>query len=290
MNAGRHWTILFNPTAGTFRAAALEQTQRALRDAGVRSDFLATSHAGHATELCRSLTGTDCVACYSGDGTLNEAAVGLLGRDLPLAFLPGGTANVMAHEMGLPRDPVQAARMLAGGKPVSVRPGLVGNWPFLLMAGIGFDAEAVRRVSPRVKARIGKAAYVLAGLGALVAPPVSLRMTGGDGTRLDAVWIVAARARKYGGPFVVHPQAGLECEQLGVAAIGRGRVLPFLIGNLGLGASHSRPGRWLLQQRSLVVEAEAPVPLQVDGDFRGYATRFEIGLCTQTVRLVLPGR
>ncbi len=287
MKAGEHWSIIYNPTSGTFREQTLEQIQRTLRDAGVRSEAIGTTHAGHATELSRALTGTDRVACYSGDGTLNEVATGLIGRDLPIAFLPGGTANVMAHELGLPRDPVRAALALLRGRPRPVRPGRVGARLFLLMAGLGFDAAAVSLVSPRMKAWAGRGAYVWAGVRALFEAGPDLRVTG-TGEPLMARWVVAARARRYGGPFVVHPRAGLEAPALGIAAIGAGHVLPFLVANLGLGAARSRTGRWLLQATRLVVESEQPVHLQVDGDYRGQALRFEIGIADQAVQLCFP--
>jgi len=282
------WILIYNPTAGSFRPKTLEGIQRALHGAGIRSEAVETAQAGHAEELSRGLSGADRVACYSGDGTLNEVATGLLGRDMPIAFLPGGTANVMAHELGLPRDPVRAALALARGCPRPVHPGRIGTRVFLLMAGLGFDAAAVRRVSPSLKAWAGRAAYVWSGMQALSEPCPRLRLTGGDGTRLEAGWIVAARARHYGGPFVVHPAAGLESPALGIAAVGAGHLLPFLAGNLGLGLSCSRPGRRLLQQTRVVVDAEQPVPLQLDGDYRGRDTHFEIAIAERAVQLCFP--
>ncbi len=290
MRSAERWTIIYNPTSGRFRPQTLDEIQRALRDAGIRSEALGTTHAGHAVELSRGLSGVDRVACYSGDGTLNEVATGLLGRDLPLAFLPGGTANVMAHELGLPRDPVRAALALARGRPRPVRPGTVGARLFLLMAGLGFDAAAVGLVSPALKAWAGRGAYVWSGVRALAEPRPRLRLTGGDGTVVEASWIVAARARRYAGSFVVHPAAGLEAPALGIAAVGAGRVLAFLALNLGLGLAGSVPGRRLLQQTRALVDAEQPVHLQLDGDYRGRDTHFEIAISDRAVQLCFPAR
>jgi diacylglycerol kinase family enzyme len=328
-----HWTIVFNPTSGTYRPATLDRIQRTLRDAGIRSVALGTDYAGHATDLVRNLSGTDCVACYSGDGTLNEVAGGLLGRNLPLAFLPGGTANVMAHELGLPRDAVKAVQALLRGKPRPIRPGTVGPGVFLLMAGIGFDARAVGLVTPRLKTWLGRGAYVWAGLRALLHEDQDLRVTGamdsanaadahapvaaadpnagaepdfattsngapkssasassnGSASPLSARWLVVARAGKYAGPFVVHPQAALESSELGVAAVGAGSVVPFLVGNLGMGTHESRAGRRLLRATRLVVEADGPVPLQVDGDSWGQARRIEIGIAEDSIQMCFPG-
>jgi diacylglycerol kinase family enzyme len=290
MKATGHWTIVYNPTSGGFRPDTLDRIQRTLRDGGIRSVALGTGYAGHAAELCHQLENTDRVACYSGDGTLNEVATGLLGRNVPLAFLPGGTANVMAHELGLPLDPVKAAAVLMRGRPRPVRPGTVGPGIFLLMAGIGFDAAAVSLVTPRLKAWAGRSAYVWAGLRALLAKSPDLRITVANEPALEARWVVAARAGRYAGPFVVHPAAGLEAPALGVAAVGAGRVLPFLVSNLAFGSGTSRAGRRLLQATRLLVEAEQPVHLQVDGDHWGQARRFEIGISSEAVLLCFPER
>lgn len=296
MKTVEHWTIIYNPTSGTYRPETLDRIQRALFEAGVRSVAIGTSYAGHAPDLSRALAGTDRVACFSGDGTMNEVASGLIGRNLPLAFLPGGTANVMAHELGLPMDPVRAALALLRGRPRAVYPGTIGPGMFLLMAGIGFDGNAVSLVSPRLKAWAGKGAYVWAGVRALFAADPDLRVTGIEGTapaaaeELTVRWLVAARAGRYGGPFVVHPHAGLEAPALGVAAVGAGQVVPFLVRNLGFGESRSRAGRRLLQATRLLVEAERPAHLQVDGDSWGQATRFEIGIADEPVQLCFPAR
>jgi diacylglycerol kinase (ATP) len=288
MKATQHWTIVFNPTSGTYKPDTLDRIQRTLRDVGVRSVAIGTDYAGHGSELCHSITNTDRVACYSGDGTLNEVAAGLLGRNLPLAFLPGGTANVMAHELGLPRDPIKAALILLKGRPRPIRPGTIGPGIFLLMAGIGFDAKAVSLVSPRFKAYAGRGAYVWAGLRAFFAREPELRINGGQAPSGTARWVVAARAGCYGGPFTIHPHAGLESPLLGVAAVGPGRVLPFLVSNLGFGESRSRPGRALMQANRIVIESDQPAHLQVDGDYWGQASRFEIGMANEPLPMCFP--
>ncbi|MFI5400589.1 MAG: diacylglycerol/lipid kinase family protein [SAR324 cluster bacterium] len=290
MKVNQSWTVIYNPASGGYRPGTLERILRTLQEGGIRSVVLATEYPGHAVDLCRALPDADGVACYSGDGTLNEVATGLIGRNVPIAFLPGGTANVMAHELGLPCDPVQAARLLMKGRPRPVRPGTVGPGIFLLMAGIGFDAMAVSLVGPRLKALAGRGAYVWAGIRALFAESADLRVSGAGEPAFTARWLVAARAGRYGGAFVIHPAAGLEAPALGVAAVGAGSVVPFLVANLACGRSTSRAGRRLLQTTRLLVEAAQPVPLQVDGDSWGRASRFEIGISTETVPLFFPER
>jgi diacylglycerol kinase (ATP) len=297
MKTTQHWTIIYNPTSGTYRPRTLDRIQRALHEEGVRSVAIGTNYAGHAPDISRSLTGTDVVACYSGDGTLDEVVSGMIGRKTPLAFIPGGTANVMAHELGLGQDPIRAVRALLRGGPRAVHPGTVGPGMFLLMAGIGFDANAVNLVSPHFKAWAGKGAYVWAGVRALFErdPDLQVKDANGGGVSdpgaagIPVRWVVAARSGRYGGPFRVHPTACLEAPTLGVAAVGSGHILPFLVRNLGMGETQSRKGRWLLETTRLVVETERPAHLQVDGDAWGRATRFEIGISPEPIRMIFPG-
>ena len=283
------WAVIYNPVAGAYRARALERLERALREEGIEGLFLATERRGHGTELARQISGVDAVAVYGGDGSLNEVANGLIGRNLPLAFLPGGTANVMAHELGLPLDPARAARLLARGKPRLIRPGKLGSRYFLLMAGFGFDGDAVRRVTPALKERLGKVAYVLAGLQALLArtPPITAQPEGSRPPR-QGVWVVAARARRYGGAFTIHPRAGLTHDALGLAVIGGLGVIPFLLGNLGLGLPWAGPRTWLEQCASLRVECSVPIHVQLDGDYFGSGNHFEAGLADETLPLCFP--
>lgn len=284
------WAILCNQTSGSHDPRRLERIQQVLAAEGITTRVFPTAYAGHATDLCRGMNGVDCVAVYGGDGTLNEAANGLLGRGVPLAFLPGGTANVMAHELSLPQDPVRAARLLAHGENRAIHPGVISGRAFLLMAGFGFDGMAVHRVSPRLKARVGKLAYVAAGLRAFAAPQPLLRVSGGAGDPCEAHWAVVSRARHYGGPYVMDPTAGLEQPELGLVAVPRRGLLPFLVGTLGLRLG--RPVGGAIRRHGTVfhIQAAAPVWAQVDGEAFGSGRAFTVTLASQPLLLRFPVR
>src|SRR5580704_6035572 len=111
-----------------------------------------TSRRGHATSLARAAADDhfDVVAVLAGDGTLNEAAAGLLHSRTALAPLPGGSTNVYAQMLGFPRGAGNAARALADALDHTsmrrVGVGTASDRPFLSCAGIGFDASVIRRV------------------------------------------------------------------------------------------------------------------------------------------------
>lgn len=107
------------------------------------ADVLTTERPGHASEL---VAGTEAEAIYvfSGDGGFNEALNGSDGR-APLGFVPGGGTSVLPRALGLPRDPVEAARRLAQGRTRRISLGRVNGRRFGFAAGIGLDAELLRR-------------------------------------------------------------------------------------------------------------------------------------------------
>src|SRR5690606_11839998 len=95
-----------------------------------------------------------------GDGTINEVVNGLKGTGLALGVIPLGTANVVADEIGLGKDPREVARVLAKGPLRPIHVGVANGRRFVMMAGIGFDANVVSRVSLALKKVLGPLAYI----------------------------------------------------------------------------------------------------------------------------------
>src|SRR4051812_2910063 len=140
-----------------------------------------TDHPRHATELVTSAcrNGADVLVVYSGDGGFNEALNGLEG-DVPIGFLPGGGTSVLPRALGLPHDPVAAAAHLANaireGRTRRITVGRVNGRRFAFSAGVGLDAEAVRRVDELGRKEDGKRPGDLAFAMAVVRALASRRM------------------------------------------------------------------------------------------------------------------
>ena len=117
--------VIFNPTAGRRRAQLLWRVLDVLVENGVRIDLARTRGRGHATEFAREAarSGERLVVAAGGDGTVAEVAAGLLGTPTRLGIIPLGTANVLAHELGLPMQPRAVAAMLAFGRTRPLWPG-----------------------------------------------------------------------------------------------------------------------------------------------------------------------
>ena len=146
-----HSVLIVNPRASKVTEPLVEQVARTL---GV-ADVLRTERGGHATELVAGLGGAERIYVFSGDGGFNEALNGSDGS-VPLGFVPGGGTSVLPRALGLPRDPVEAARRLAAGNTRRISLGRANGRRFGFAAGMGLDAELVRRMDGRGRDESGR--------------------------------------------------------------------------------------------------------------------------------------
>jgi len=168
--------LIYNPASGRRRkkrTQAIAHAEEILRTEGVQIESCATTHIGSAIQQVQEACGRgfDTVIACGGDGTANEALNGIMlaSADVALGLLPLGSGNLLASDLGLPSDPVEAAKKLLKYQPREFRPGVVcsqgKNGPekryFLVAAGVGADAELMYRTEVEAKARWGRNAYFL---------------------------------------------------------------------------------------------------------------------------------
>jgi YegS/Rv2252/BmrU family lipid kinase len=272
--------VIFNPAAGRGARAKLMRALAALERLGVAATLRETGAPGDAAVFAReaSCGGFDGIVIAGGDGTLNEAVNGLEDAAMPLAVFPFGTENVLAREIGLPRDPERAAAIAARGaaRPISVGEVVFGDRPaarrFLLMTGVGFDAEVVSGLDLELKRRIGKLALVWSILQRLwryrpVEYAVSVQGTGGAASYCAAS-AIASKVRFYAGPFVLAPSAGLAQPSFELALLkkpGRGAALTCLFALAG-GFIHRLRQVEIATVTSATFSEPAGAPVQIDGD------------------------
>lgn len=168
--------IIVNPAAGQ-NTPVLATLNEVFRPLNVDWNVSITKKAGDARDQARLAVqqGVDVVAAYGGDGTVTEVASGLLGSDVPLAILPGGTGNVTSIGLGIPTD-LGAACMLAAGansKVTTIDCGELDEHLFLLRLSVGLEAEIVENASREAKTRYGIFAYLWSALQNLRQPEVS---------------------------------------------------------------------------------------------------------------------
>jgi diacylglycerol kinase (ATP) len=227
--------LIHNPNAGTggsARRRLLEQARRILSANGIEAALAETIGPGHATEIARQAIreGRQLVITCGGDGTLNEVVNGLTshqnGHRVPLALLPGGTANILAKELNLPRDILRAAKQLVSGEVREIALGLAtpveqpgDKRYFLSVAGAGPDGMIVYSVDLSLKARVGVLAYWWQGAREVLRYTFPrFRVRTGD-RQVDATLAIVGRTKHYGGPFKITDQANLFEDQFEVLAL-----------------------------------------------------------------------
>lgn len=270
--------LIVNPFASGVDTHRLAAVQAALPP---ETETKLTTAPGEATAIAREARELDAVYVFGGDGTFNEVLNGIQ-LDVPLGFLPGGGTSVLPRALGLPRNPVRAALRVAEGRTRRIGLGRVNGRRFGFNAGLGFDAELVRRVDelgrrPDGK-RPGDSAFMRMAAGALTErrsrfePELEVEGFG------RAAFVLVANC----SPYTYAGAAGLDLvpgadfvEGLAfVAPVNLGaRDLPrvLLLGPRGRGF----PGARTLGGHDLdrvVVRCDRPLPLQVDGEDAGDVT------------------
>jgi diacylglycerol kinase family enzyme len=267
--------LIVNPQASGVSAAVVAQVQAALPP---DTEVVETAGRGDATTLARRYEAdADAIYVLSGDGTYNEVVNGVPGK-VPLGFLPGGGTSVLPRALGLGRDPVAAAHLVATGARRPLGLGRVNGRRFTFNAGVGLDAELVRRIDRRGRRddgrRPGDLAFAREAVGLLVERRGRFRDTLTVEGAGPAAFVLIANCEPYTylGRIAlrVAPEASFDA---GLALVApsdvRGRDLPRLALAAVRGA-HPRPGLLVLRDRErIVVRCERPMPLQADGEDLG---------------------
>ena len=277
--------LVVNPFASRVSQERLAEVRAELERAA-ELDVLLTEHQGHATDLvtdaCRG--GAEAVVVFSGDGGFNEALNGLEG-DVPIAFLPGGGTSVLPRALGLPSHPVEAATQvaeaIAARRTRRITLGRVNGRRFSFAAGVGLDAEAVRRVDEMGRASDGKRPGDLAFARAVVAAIASNRGHVEPALEVEgfgrAAFAFVANGSPYtyakGIPVQLVPDADFELG-LDIVAPTRIRRRSLLWTAYALLRGHPRAARFHVGHDldRIEIRCDRPLPLQVDGEDLGDVT------------------
>jgi diacylglycerol kinase (ATP) len=299
--------LIHNPNAGTGgngRRRLIDRARRILSSNGIEAELAETTGPGHAIEIARQATQErrQLVIACGGDGTLNEVVNGLAtfqnGHRVPLALLPGGTANILAKELDLPWDILRAAKRLVGAEVREVALGLATPLEqpekkryFLSVAGAGPDGMIVYSVDLGLKARAGIFAYWWQGAREVLRYTFPrFRVRTGE-QQLEATLVVVGRTKNYGGPFKITDQADLFEDQFEVMAVTTRSGLRYLsyLPPLWMGNLRKERNVHFWKAETLVCESldANPVYAQVDGEPLARLP-IEFSIVPRALKLVVP--
>ncbi|HTZ16857.1 MAG TPA: diacylglycerol kinase family protein [Dissulfurispiraceae bacterium] len=323
--------IIGNPVAGGGAEEKIQKAASILRAVGHDVELKLTARKGDAETFAReasALPGSIVVAA-GGDGTYNEVANGLLHSDTPLAILPLGTTSVLARELGIPLNIDKALDVVANGKIKTIHMGKIifaapsfhadatgggqttATRHFLLMAGIGYDGEAVYGVNEALKKRSGKMAYITSGLRSIVdynpspliiSAPVNVpedtesgkfrlhhQHSSMSGNLLHSAGytIVVSKAACYGGDLKITPDAQLTSPYLYVFIGHKRRRLDLIRYLTAIISGRSLSLEEISYFRTTKITIEGSSRIQLDGDYAG-KTPAEITIARDALKLVVP--
>jgi YegS/Rv2252/BmrU family lipid kinase len=293
--------LITNPAAARTEPIAVNTVLRTLRKAGWQAEALATGGPGDARLLAEYgvSEGVDIVAVFGGDGTTMQAAAALVGTDVALGVIPGGTGNLLAGNLRIPASPARAARALVNARPKLFDLGRMdrptGTQYFAVACGAGYDARVMAGTLSEHKRRWGMAAYVATTLRLMSELRSSLHSITIDGVEYEAnaALVLVANCGEVIPPFVklgpgISPDDGLldviviRADSFPQSLRAVWDLLRLNPGTVGLDThvGHARG-------REITVETDPVQPVQLDGE-PGGATPFTAHVVPGAIRIMVP--
>jgi diacylglycerol kinase family enzyme len=290
--------LIVNPQASRVTPEFTLAVEREL-SAGGPLETVLTEHPMHAAELAETLSrSAERIYVFAGDGGYNEAVNGVA-AGVALGFIPGGSTSVLPRALGLPRDPVATAKALVAAVPRTISVGRVNGRRFAFGAGVGVDAELVRRIDALGRERGERAsdiafARTLLGIFAERRGRFDAAMEVVGVGRVAFALVANCDPYSYIGrvPLHVAPRARFE---LGLDVVGprrlRGRLMPEMAWWLFAGRGQDRSSRvlYIHDADELSIVCDAPTPLQADGEDLGDVTEAHFEAERSALQVLVPG-
>lgn len=295
--------LISNPVAARTNDAMRQRVAEYLERAGWRTDLAVTSGPGDARELARQgvAAGVDVVAVFGGDGTTMQAVASLVGTEVALGLVPGGTGNLLAGNLRIPSNPIRAARAIVAGRTRVIDLGRValpdGAHYFGVACGAGVDAQVMGETAAASKRRWGIGAYFATTFRVLPQLRNTRCTISVDGERIavDASLILIMNCGEMIPPVVrVRPEIQPDDGLLDMVAVSADSAWQGIRGLVRVVADGRRPeirGVEYLRYargRRFTVEPETPLPVQFDGDPVGM-TPFTAEVVPRALAVMVPG-
>ena len=205
--------IIFNPKAGSSKLAKLNKIIAELNKNNIVTLFETTA-AGDATNIARTESAHfDIVVAAGGDGTINEVVNGI-NPNTPLAIIPMGTANIVAIEAGISNNSKAICAAINQGKTKRAYVSTINNKKFILMAGIGYDAQVVTNINPKLKKIFGKLIFALEGFKQFFKLKEFTITIKTNHQTYNANWVLITNAKHYAGSHSITTSTNIFDEHL----------------------------------------------------------------------------
>lgn len=242
--------------------------------------------------LADRLDDCEAVIAVGGDGTVAEVATAIDGRAIPLGIIPAGSTNVVARNLRLPDDPIEAATLIfrrPNTRRIDV--GICNGRRFLHMAGAGFDSRIFATTSKRLKRHLGWVAYLQGATQTIFEPPVHFNVAV-DGTALEceSPLVLVANGGSIIRPSIpVHPGIRYDDGFLDVIIFTATRPVEIAstLGRFATRSLEKSPYTIHMRGREIELSSTPPIPVQLDGDIFGH-TPAHFSLLPHALEIVVP--
>ena len=269
--------VIINPAAGVGRPI-LQALNTGLKDTGIDWDVSITHKAGDAERLAKAAVenGADIVGVHGGDGSVMEVASALRGTSTPLAIFPGGTANVMSVELGIPSSDIEASiDFIAKGNYTTRRidMGIVNDRLFLLRIGIGLEADMMKSADQEIKNRFGVLAYAFSALTEMrnLRPSLYRVRVDGEQHEIEGISCMIANSGNVAiGGLTLSKKIDISDGALDVVIFRRADLAAMITVSAAVmsptAEATESPQLVHHQGREMVVEADPPQTISIDGE------------------------
>lgn len=294
MRFDKRMRIILNPGAGQDEPA-LKVFNKLFRDAGYEWDVRITHQAGDATRLAKEAVNdrVDMVVVYGGDGSIMEVAAGMVGSDIPLGIIPGGTGNVISLALNIPRAAADAAALLVGDERTirSIDAGMVGDKFFLERLGVGLEATVTEAADREAKDKYGIFAYVISTVQALAEPDIVRYHLKIDGETIETSGLscVVANVGDLGvANLSLAPDVDMSDGLLDVFIIRKaGLVSLFSLAASVIGGNENQETMPHYKGREIEIVAEPNQAVQADGELIGNSPIL-VKVLHQAIKVIVP--
>lgn len=268
--------VIINPAAGVGRPI-LQALNNGLKDTGIEWDVSITHKAGDAERLANEAVenGADMVGVHGGDGSVMEVASGLRGTPTPLAIFPGGTANVMSVELGIPTDLEASIEFIAQGNYTTRRidMGSVNDRLFLLRIGIGLEADMMKSADQEIKNRFGMLAYAFSAINEMrnLTPTLYRVRVDGELHEVEGISCMIANSGNVAiGGLTLSKKIDISDGALDVVIFRSADLASMITVSAAVVSPNAEatdsPQLEHYQGREIVVEADPPQTISIDGE------------------------
>lgn len=284
-------SLIINPVAKGSSMSKVYKAIDFIKSEGFDVHVSFTKKSGDAEYLAKEHVKSSpyIIIAGGGDGTFNEVINGCAFTDIPVGILPFGTTNVLAKELNIPNSIKGALKIALYEKPKYVSLGKIEsptrNRYFVLMAGIGYDGEAVYGINKNIKKISGKGAYILSGIKTLLTfrpEKLSIKI---NGNTYYGYSIIVGNASKYGGNFKITPDACLLKNNLYVCIFNGNKKLDIVRYILGIITNTHLKFKDIIYTMAEKLEINGNARVQIDGDYFG-TTPLKINIINNAVKLV----